>query len=160
MDRLVPLASEIAALLIERRQSLAVTESSVGGLISASLVSVPGASAFFLGSTVIYTRAASKVLHDVPAETLDGLQPLTEAYIAAIGRHFRNRMRADWVIAEMGASGPSGSPYGPPAGTASIAVVGPVERTQIVRTGHDDRRDNMRAFGHAALTLLRDCLTV
>ena len=58
MQSLLPLAEKIAARLIERHETIAVTESSTGGLIAAALLSVPGASAYFLGGAVAYTKAA------------------------------------------------------------------------------------------------------
>src|SRR5258707_6397331 len=66
MKELVAIAGNIAARLIERRQTIAVAESSTGGLISAALLAVPGASAYFLGSAVGYTRDARRVLMGIP----------------------------------------------------------------------------------------------
>ena len=80
MDELRPLAAALAAQLIERKQTIAVAESSAGGLISAALLAVPGASAYFLGGAVIYTQAARRGLLGVPDEAVQGLRSSTEAY--------------------------------------------------------------------------------
>jgi hypothetical protein len=76
MKELVAVAEKIAAKLIERRQTIAVAESSTGGLISAALLAVPGASAYFLGSAVVYTRDARRVLMDIPDDAMKGIRSL------------------------------------------------------------------------------------
>ena len=63
MKKLTSLAEKVGELLIERRQTLAVSESSSGGLISASLLSIPGASTYFMGGGVIYTHRARETRH-------------------------------------------------------------------------------------------------
>lgn len=158
MEILLPLAEEAAALLKQRRETLAVSESSVGGLVSAALIAQPGASAFFLGSTIIYTREAGRVLRVGKAIDLKGLEPMTPAFVQALAVGFRHQMGSDWATSEMGASGPAGSPYGPKPGTACIAISGPVSKGLFIETKSDDRAGNMRAFGHAQLTLLIACL--
>lgn len=114
MQDLLPVAAEIAELLKKRGETLALSESSMGGLVSASFVAQPGASAFYLGSTVIYTRGAAKALYGLEGAPGPDLKPLTEPYVAAMAERVREKLRATWALAEMGASGPSGSPYGPP----------------------------------------------
>jgi len=158
MQDLLPVAAEIAELLKKRGETLALSESSMGGLVSASFVAQPGASAFYLGSTVIYTRGAAKALYGLEGAPGPDLKPLTEPYVAAMAERVREKLRATWALAEMGASGPSGSPYGPPPGTAVIALAGPASAAITVSTGADDRVANMRAFAHAALGLLRKAL--
>ncbi|MGB5093404.1 MAG: CinA family protein [Parvibaculum sp.] len=158
MRELLPLAEQAGARLKALGQSLAISESSMGGLLSASLVAVPGASAYFLGSTVIYTRQAGEALLGLTGSPAPGIRPLTEDYVLAMARIMRARMGATWAIAEMGASGPSGSPYGPPAGTGVIAIAGPLERAVTISTGVNDRAANMRAFALGGLRLLIDVL--
>lgn len=158
MQELLPLAEEAGARLKALGHSLAITESSMGGLLSASLIAVPGASAYFLGSTVIYTRQAGEALLGLTGSPAPGIRPLTEDYVLAMARVMRQRMGSTWAMAEMGASGPSGSPYGPPAGTGVIAIAGPVERAITVSTGTSDRVANMRAFARGGLELLIEAL--
>ena len=158
MEKLLPFAEKAADLLKRRDEKLAISESSVGGLVSASLIAQAGASAFFLGSTVIYTREAGRVLRAGSVLDLKGLVPMTPDMVQALADGFRKQMGADWATSEMGAAGPAGSPYGPKPGTACISVSGPICRAQLVETGSDDRVANMRAFGQATLELLIECL--
>lgn len=154
MTSLLPLAENIAALLRGRRQTVAVAESSAGGLLSAALLSQPGASAYFLGGAVVYTYASRETFLALPTAALAGLRPATEPYALALARTVRERLGATWGLAETGAAGPTGNRYGDPAGHACFAVTGPVERAITLATGRSDRLANMRAFAAAALELL------
>ena len=158
MQDLLPLAEKVAALLKERRETVAVAESSAGGLLSAALLAVPGASAYFLGGAVVYTYAARGVLLDLPSTALTGLRPATEPYALLLGRTVRQRLSATWGLGETGATGPAGNRYGDPAGHACLAVAGPVERVLTLETGQADRLTNMRAFAAAALDLFAQSL--
>lgn len=154
MQELLPLAEKVAALLKERRERIAVAESSTGGLISAALLAVPGASAYFLGGAVIYTGAARKALLDIPDETLSGMRASTEAYALLLARTVRRRFSSTWGLGESGATGPTGNRYGDAAGHSCLAVVGSTERAITLETGDADRLANMYAFATAALELL------
>jgi PncC family amidohydrolase len=159
MDTLLPAAHRIAERLRARGARIAVCESAAGGLISAALVAVPGASAFYLGGTVVYTHEARRGLMAVPDTAFkDGMRASTEAYARMMAEAVRARTGADWGLAETGASGPTGNGYGDPAGHACLAVAGPVTRSLRLRTGSDDRVGNMRAFAAAALALLDEAL--
>jgi nicotinamide-nucleotide amidase len=157
MNELVTIAEKIAAQLIARKQTIAVAESSTGGLISAALLSVPGASAYFLGGAVVYTQAARRALLDV-RELPEGMRASTEAYALFAAKLARERFAATWALAETGATGPTGNRYGDAPGHTCIAVVGPVERAMTLETGMIDRVANMRAFSEAALDLLAKTL--
>src|SRR5713101_996260 len=159
MNELVTLASSLGALLKDRKETIAVAESSAGGLISAALLAVPGASAYFLGGGVIYTQAARRALLRVPDESVAGIRSSTEAYARLKARTIRELMGATWGLAETGASGPTGNRYGDAAGHACLAVAGPVERAITLETGHGDREKNMWAFAKAALELLETSLS-
>jgi nicotinamide-nucleotide amidase len=158
MDELRPLAAALAAQLIERKQTIAVAESSAGGLISAALLAVPGASAYFLGGAVIYTQAARRGLLGVSDEAVQGIRASTEAYALVKARAIRERLATTWGLAETGASGPTGNRYGDAAGHACLAVAGPVERALTLETGDGDRALNMLRFARAALQLLEAAL--
>lgn len=151
-------AAEPAAELKARRQTIAVAESSTGGLLSAALLAVPGASAYYLGGTVIYTIPARRDLLGVPSELLKRQTPLTEDYVLLCAKTIRERMKATWGIAELGATGPAATPYGHPPGICVLAIDGPVSRTVRLETGHGDRVANMHAFTTAALALLAEAL--
>lgn len=158
MDRLLPIAENIAARLVERRETIAVAEGSAGGLISAALLAVPGASAYFVGSAVVYTGAARAVLAGISVDDMKGLRPASEPYAALLAQRLRERLGTTWALAEAGAAGPSGNRYGDPAGHTCIAVSGPAERTFTLRTGSADRQANMRAFAARALELLAEAI--
>lgn len=158
MNRLLPLAEQAATLLKARGEHVAVAESSTGGLISAALVAVPGASAYFVGGGVIYTAAAQRGLLDIPREAMRGIRASTEAYAQLAALTIRTRLGTQWGIAETGATGPTGNPYGDAAGHSCIAISGPVEHSITLETGRADRVDNMWAFSEAALRLFVDCL--
>ena len=158
MKDLLPLAEKIGATLKQRKETVAIAESSSGGLIAASLLSVPGASAYFLGGVVVYTRKAMQELLGFTEETFKGMRGITEATALVLAQGARDRLSSTWGIAEIGAAGPTGSRYGDAAGTTCIAVVGPRERAAVIRTGSDDRVDNMRAFAAAALRLFEESL--
>ena len=154
MDRLLPLAEKIAVRLIERKETVAVAEGSAGGLISAALLAVPGASAYFVGGAVVYTGAARGALAGIGAADMKGLRPASEPYAALLAQRLRERLGTTWGLAEAGAAGPAGNRYGDPAGHTCIAVAGPTPRAVTLRTGSSDRQTNMRAFAARALELL------
>jgi PncC family amidohydrolase len=158
METLLPLAEAIAARLIARHETIAIDESSTGGLISAALLAVPGASAYFLGGAVVYTKAARAGLIGIVDADMKRLRPSTEAYALLGARRVREKLGATWGLGESGAAGPTGNRYGDAAGHSCIAVVGPVERAVTLETASADRPAKMRAFAVRALELLRDTI--
>ena len=154
MKELVAIAENIAARLIERRQTIAVAESSTGGLISASLLAVPGASAYFLGSAVVYTRDARRILMDIPDQAMKGIRSASEAYATLLASQIRQRFSADWGLSETGATGPTGNRYGDAAGHSCLAVAGPEQSAITLETGSADRLANMHVFAATALNLM------
>jgi nicotinamide-nucleotide amidase len=161
LEELLPQAERIAAVLKARGETISVAESSTAGLISAALLAVPGASAYFMGGAVVYTRASrTELLRVTDAEfaALTGITPSTEPYALLFARKIKERLNTTWSVGETGTAGPTGSRYGHAAGHSCIAVIGRVERAITVETGSADRVDNMRAFSVAALDLLEKCL--
>jgi nicotinamide-nucleotide amidase len=154
MKDLVATAGEIAARLIERRQTIAVAESSTGGLISAALLAVPGASAYFLGSAVVYTRDARRILMDIPDEAMKGIRSASEPYAKLLASQIRHRFSTDWGLSETGATGPTGNRYGDAAGHSCMAVAGPEPLAMTLETGSSDRLANMHVFASTALNFL------
>jgi PncC family amidohydrolase len=148
----------IGALLKERRESIAVAESSTGGLIAAALLGVGGASAYFLGGAVVYTQTARRALLDIPDSAMAGMRASTEPYALLLARTARTRFASTWAVAETGATGPTGNRYGDAAGHSCVAVVGASERAITLETGKSDRIANMHAFAAAALDLLETAL--
>jgi PncC family amidohydrolase len=154
MKEQLPLAEIVAKRLIARRETIAVAESSTGGLIAAALLAVPGASAYFLGGAVIYTKSARGALLGIGDAEMAGLRPATEAYALLLARRMRERHAATWGLGETGATGPTGNRYGDPAGHTCVAVAGLAERAITLRTGSTERLANMEAFAKRALELL------
>jgi PncC family amidohydrolase len=158
MQTLLPLAEKIAARLIARNEKIAIAEGSAGGLISAALLAVPGASAYYLGGGVIYTVVARRNLVGISDDDMKGIRAASEPYALLLARKVRDKHDATWGLSETGAAGPTGNRYGDPAGHTCIGIVGPSERALTVRTGKADRQANMRAFSLRALELLADTI--
>jgi len=154
MQNLLSQAEKIAASLKERRETITIAESSTGGLISAALLSVAGASVYFLGGAVVYTVKARRSLLDIQDAAVAGMRGASEPYALLMARTARERFAATWSLSETGATGPTGNRYGDAAGHTCIAIAGPVERAITLETGSNDRVANMRAFAAAALDLL------
>ncbi len=152
--RLTDLAASAAALLVERGETISVAEGSCGGLVSASLLAVPGASRYYLGGSVIYTPSATRAFMSGAIPTPAGMRGATEEFARYLARSTVVRLSSTWGIGEGGAAGPSGNPYGDPPGHAWVAVAGPTEATRHLLTGASDRPANMVAFAVAALELL------
>jgi len=158
MSNLTRLSAGIAEQLKERGETVAVAETSGGGLISASLLAVPGASAYFLGGGVLYTQESRNILLRVPASAMVGIRSSSEPYAQLLARTMRDRLETVWGVAETGAAGPTGNRYGDNAGHTCVAVSGPVSAVRTLETGSNDRAANMQAFTDAALELFAQCL--
>jgi PncC family amidohydrolase len=158
MEEIDSIAEVVARRLTERGDTVAVAESSSGGLIAAALLGVAGASSYFKGGVVVYNAAAKMALAGMTQDEIDAHRSATAPHAALLAEAVRRRLGVDWAIAEAGAAGPAGNRYGDPAGHVALAVAGPVSRTDVVRTGSSDRRQNMTAFAVAALQLLASSL--
>lgn len=162
MPRLMALADEVGAKLRARGETVAVAESSAGGLISAALLAVPGASAYFVGGAVVYTKQAKMTLLHLDEQTVVEPRAATEAHALVLARGARDALGATWGIGETGATGPTGNRYGDAPGHACVGIVGPgaarTERADTIETGLPDRAANMETFAWAALNLLGDML--
>ena len=158
MQELVNRAEKVAARLKERKETIAVAESSSGGLVTAALLAVPGASAYCLGGMVLYTPQAWQALRDFDKALLKGARSSTEANALLRAELVRERFGATWGLVETGAAGPTGNRYGDPAGHTCIAVAGAVRSAITLRTHRSDRLENMHAFAARALELLEEAL--
>ena len=157
-NALVATAARIGEQLKARGETVVVSESSAGGLISAALLAVPGASAWYLGGAVVYTRRARKVIAGIEKEQLTGMRSASEPYALLLASTSRERMRASWGLSETGASGPSGNAYGDSPGHSCIALSGPCEQALTLETGSADRVANMFEFTARALALFEEVL--
>ena len=153
-DQQKRLAREIGTKLIARSESVAVAESTSGGLISAALLSVAGASRYYAGGGVLYTLASRTALAGVSAEQYANYRGTTPEMLATLAESMRERLGATWCIAESGLAGPTGSRFGAPAGQVTVSVAGPVVRTEVSETGLSDREANMVEFASRGLLLL------
>lgn len=158
MQDLFDLAAIVGEKLKARGETIAIAESSSGGLISAALLAVPGASAYYQGGAVVYTARARMRLLEIPREAVAGMRSASEPYAGLLAETVRARFSATWGLSETGAAGPTGNPYGDQPGHTCIGLSGPQSRTITLETGSPDRADNMRAFAKAALELLREAL--
>lgn len=158
MNSLTELGRAAGELLKERKETLAVAESSAGGLINAALVAVPGASAYYLGGVVVYTVQGRTALLGIDKAAMAGMRSASEPYAQLMARRVREKVGATWGLAETGASGPSGNRYGDAPGHACIAVSGPLEASITLETGSADREANMWRFAEEAIGLLRSRL--
>ena len=151
MQALMAQAAVLGQRLKDRKETVAVNESSSGGLVSAALLSVPGASAYFMGGAVVYTAKARVLLTDIPREALAGVRSSSEPYALLLARNARERYGATWGLSETGAAGPTGNPYGDAAGHTCVGIVGPTQAAFTLETDDSDRVANMLAFARFAL---------
>jgi PncC family amidohydrolase len=158
MEALLPLAERIAEQLKARHETIAIAESSTGGLMSAALLAVPGASAYFIGGAVPYTMTARTALLGIVEADMEGFRAASEPYARLLAERVRERHEADWGLGEAGAAGPTGNRYGDPAGHTCLAVTGPAARAFTLRTGSDDRQANMIAFATRGFELLAEAI--
>ena len=161
LRELHPQALRIAAMLRARGESVAVADGATGGLIAASLLTVPGALDFFVGGGVVYSFRARDVLFALPREAYAGMRGASAEYALLQARAIRDNFGADWGLAESGSVGGSSHPSGAPAGTsvAAIAAPGGLTVTCLIETGSDDRIANMAAFTRNALEAFADALS-
>lgn len=158
MESLTALGSAVGKLLTARRETLAVAESSAGGLINAAFVAVPGASVYYLGGGIVYTLASREALLGITAQDMAHTRSSTEPFARLLAARVRGNLGATWALSETGASGPSGNRYGDAPGHACIAVSGPVEAAITLETGSADREANMWTFARRAIELLEACI--
>ncbi len=153
-------ALRIADLLRQRGEKVAVADGATGGLVAASLLTVPGALDFFVGGGVVYSFRARDILFDLPRDAYAGMRGASEDYALLQARAIRDNFGAEWGLAESGSVGGSSHPSGAPAGRSCAAVVGPggFEFIRRTETGSDDRIANMEAFARAALETLEEAL--
>ncbi len=152
------LAQEIGRLLTERGENVSVAEATTGGLVSAALLWVAGASKYYVGGGVVYTLKSRTGLAGVPAEQYVNYRGTTPEIITSLAESMRARLGTTWCIAESGLAGPTGGRNGAPAGRTTIGVSGPVTRTEVFETGLSDRGANMVEFTTLALRYLRDAI--
>ncbi len=161
MDTVLRLGAQAGDLLRARGEKIVVAETSAGGLVSAALLAVPGASHFYVGGAITYSFDSIRALGGIDMKALraEGIRSSSEPYAALLARTIREKHPGiTWGLSETGAAGPTGNPYGDPAGHTCMAVDGPLCVVRTLRTGRDDRFANMVAFAEATLGLLIETL--
>lgn len=153
METLLALGERAGALLKARKETVTVAESATGGLVAAALLAVPGASAYFVGGAVVYTRAARTTLLGVAPEALKAAAPASEEMARLLAEAARVRLGTTWGLGEAGATGPTGNSYGHAAGHGVFAVAGPVATSRTIETGSPDRYANMQVFSETLLQM-------
>jgi nicotinamide-nucleotide amidase len=157
-DQLSSMAAAVAEQLKARGETISVAETSAGGLISAALLVVPGASAYFVGGGVLYNHDARTGLLGVPKAAMEGIRSSSEPYAQLLAASIRERLSTTWGLAETGAAGPTGNRYGDDAGHTCIAITGPYSEARTLETESNDREANMWAFAAVAFELLATAL--
>ena len=158
MAKLTSLANRVGALLKERQETIAVSESSSGGLVSAALLSIPGASSYFIGGGIVYTSRARTVLLNIDFKDHPGVRSSSEPYALLAANAVRMRLRTDWGLADTGAAGPIGNRYGDSSGHTCIAIAGVLDRAHTLETGSGDREKNMWKFAETSLQILEETI--
>ena len=159
MEEVLDILLKISRILTSRKETVSVTETSTGGLISAGLLSVPGASSYFVGGVIPYARSMRGALLDITKETVDGLSPMSEEMAMSFAQNTKQKMQTDWAIAELGIAGPGGSVYGFEPGSCVIGIAGRRSSSTFIQTGQDRRNENMALFRNSALALFADALS-
>ena len=158
MEALQPMAVSIAEILRAREETVAICETTAGGLVSAALLSIPGASRYYAGAAVTYTGVARSVFTGISLDNYPGVRSSSEPYAQIIAETIRERLGATWGIGETGAAGPGGNVYGDASGHTCIAIAGPSEYVETLETGIEDREENMWLFTKRTLEVFASVL--
>jgi len=148
------LEDAVLRTLESRGQTLAVAESMTGGLLSARLTAIPGASRAFLGGATVYSAEAKAALLGLPPTFLGSQGTVSEATTLALAEAVRAKLGATWGLAITGNAGP-GAEGGAPLGAVFLAVAGPGGTVSVGRSFHGDRPDVQLRGSGAALDFLR-----
>ncbi|ANZ75461.1 Hypothetical protein PP7435_CHR2-0688 [Komagataella phaffii CBS 7435] len=159
-----PLVKEIAQHLIENNETVAVSEGVCGGLLSAYLVSIPGASQFFLGGTLVYSLKSRLKLSGWDEKDISSYTGPSEEVVLRLARNLKMELGATYVLSETGFAGPSGQ-YGKGSdqdeevGTVYLGISTPQgDLACVKRTGIKSRSDNMALFAEEGLKFLLEHL--
>ena len=145
----------VGKILLHKGKTLSCAESCTGGEISHLITSVPGSSAYFMGSVVSYSNNSKMELLDVPVETLINFGAVSRETVEKMAEGARNRFNTDFAVATSGIAGPDGGTAEKPIGTVWIGISTGVKTFSEKFTFGNDRVMNIRRFSYAALNLLR-----
>ncbi|THH05945.1 hypothetical protein EW145_g4419 [Phellinidium pouzarii] len=157
---LAPLISSISSILIQRKETVSIAETAAGGLISATLLSVPGASAYFRGGLTVYSLPSRIAFAGWTEENLKYYIGPTPEIVAGLAKNTREKLQSTYAVCESGTAGPTGgTTRNRTPGYLAIAVVSKDgEVTREVETGSSVREENMVKFTEEALKLFLSVL--
>ncbi|MDR1422237.1 MAG: CinA family protein [Coriobacteriales bacterium] len=138
--------------------TIGCAESCTGGLIAASLTSVPGASEVFWGGVVSYDPSVKRAVLGVDAHTIATLGVVSRDCALQMARGARATLGVAAAVSTTGIAGPGGAEAGKPVGTVWIAVAGPTGERAIRHTFRGDRDAVREAATREALRLLADLI--
>ncbi|EKG18025.1 CinA [Macrophomina phaseolina MS6] len=152
---------EVVELLKDRGETISCGETAAGGLISAAILSVPGASAVYKGGLTLYTLESRLAFGGWTQEQIDNFTGPSIYCVLGLAEHLRGQLKSTYAVAESGSAGPSnwGKTDNMKAGYVALAVAssaGCVERE--IETGLVDRDANMVRFAAEALRLVKDVI--
>ncbi len=153
---LFDLVGDAGDLLKKRGETIAVAESSSGGLLSASLVSVSGASSYFLGGGAIYTREARRALLGLTEDVVT--MRVHRGLCLNRCKGGAGKAGGDVGLVRERRERAHGKFYGDAAGHVAVALSGPKTLSRTIETGGDDREGNMWRFAGEALKLRQEGL--
>ncbi|CAK4025996.1 Hypothetical predicted protein [Lecanosticta acicola] len=156
---------QVTSLLQTRNETLSIAETAAGGLLSASLLTVPGASKFYKGGLTLYTLPSRIVYAGWTVDTIQNYRGPTPGIVAGLARHVRSDLESTYTLAESGTAGPTGGAT-PNRTPGYVALAVDCERGCFVREvrsgvegqGQGQRVGNMVQFAVEGLKLLRDVL--
>ncbi|KAE8379505.1 competence/damage-inducible protein CinA [Aspergillus bertholletiae] len=159
-SNLRPLVREIFELLKAKKETISVAETAAGGLISASLLSVPGASVVYKGGLTVYTLESRIAFAGWTPAHLENYNGPTPTIVAQMADHVRHTLGSTYTVSESGTAGPTGgTTRNRTPGYVAVAVsTAHGTYTREVDTSRDDREMNMVTFAEESLKLLRDVL--
>jgi nicotinamide-nucleotide amidase len=158
VDEDLPLEAVIGKILLQKGKTLATAESCTGGYISHLITSVPGSSAYFMGSVVSYDNSIKETVLGVNADTLDNHGAVSEETVFQMANGVLRVMQADYGIAVSGIMGPGGGTEIKPVGLVWIAVAS--KHKTITQKFHFrfDRKRNTDLTAVNALNMLRQLM--
>jgi nicotinamide-nucleotide amidase len=153
-----PIEVAVGNILREKKLTLAVAESCTGGYLSHLITSVPGSSAYFLGSMVPYAYEIKMRQLGVKPETLEKSGAVSEPTIMEMANLVRAKFNTDIGVATSGIAGPGGATPEKPVGTVWIAFSDKHQTVTRKLQLSKDRMINIKAASIATLNLIRQCV--
>ena len=151
----ITLEEVAGALLKERGQTLAIAESCTGGYISHLITSVPGSSAYYIGSSISYANEVKSQFLGVDPEVIRDKGAVSEEVAVAMAKGVRKKLGSTWAISTTGVAGPSGGTPDKPVGTVWIGLDGPEGSFAKKFNFAGDRTRNIHLSAIFALNMLR-----